>query len=429
MMIRRRFIKSAAALVLPYLFPRAALALNLEVGNNASLINAIDDVIAGRVDEVSGYYEISNPLKLTGRRGTVKFAPGCEVKFLNNEKSGLVFSQCNDLKIIGGVFSYKIEPTKRIRHGGVLEFSGCSTIMVRDGVFFQSPATGLIFTDCNDASVFNVAIWDTWADGLHFANCNNSIVMDYQSTNTGDDGLAFINYSTHPDAKGGYAKGVTVNGSLARGIAIIGQSNVTIDDFKISNTSGPGLKIGAESFYKTRTPSNITIKNGVIVNAGNWCEAKPNGHGFYVENAEGEIVVDNLEIKTTRIHGVGIAKFSGNLRLKAITIEDVPSSGMTLEANNADLEKIEFKEIGKTPIHFSKIGRATVSGVKVWTYGKVVAASPLIWAVKADSLIVSSVEVLAARRLINRIGGNSVGYHSVTSVSVSQSLMKLLEQW
>lgn len=189
------------------------------------------------------------------------------------------------------------------------------------------------------------------------------------------------------------------------------------------------MKIGAESFYKTRTPSNITVKNGVIVNAGNWCEAKPNGHGFYVDDAEGEIVVDNLEIKTTRTHGICSVKFNGNLKLKAIAIEDVPSSGMTLEANNADLEKIELKEIGKTPIHFSKVGRATVSGIKVWAYGKVVAASPLIWAVKADSLIVDSVEVLAARQSSNRIGGSSVGYHSVTSVSVSQSLMKLLEQW
>lgn len=426
---RRKFLKSAAALVLPYFLPKIAFAAASVIGNNNALLNAIDDVLAGRADEIDGSYEIVNPLKIIGKTGTIRFAPNFEAKFLDNNKSGIVFSKCNDLKIIGGMFSYKQRPTGRIKHGGVLEFASCSKVLVKDGVFFKSPGTGMIFTTCNDASVFNVAIWDTWADGLHFANCNNSIVMDYQATNTGDDGLAFVNYSAHPDASGGYAKGVTINGSSARGIAIIGQSNVTVDDFKIYNTSSSGFKIGLESFYKTRMPSNITVKNGIVVNAGNWCEAKANGHGFYVENAEGDISVENLEVKTPRIHGVAVANFNGNLKLKTVAIEDVPSSGMTIAANNVDIKNAELKDIGTSPVYFVKVGNATVSGIKVWTYGRSVAASPLIWAVKADSLIVSSVEVLSARKLINRIGGNTVAYHSINSVSVANSLTTLLEQW
>ncbi|MFL9610280.1 hypothetical protein ACKF11_09380 [Methylobacillus sp. Pita2] len=427
---RRKLIKSSVILLLSYLAPKTAFAAASPVLGNKDFIKELDEVLAGNKDLVEGNYEITNPLTISYRSGTAKFSPNFELKLLNNRATGIVFSRCSNLKLIGGSFSHKTNPAGRIGHGGILEFSGCNNVVVQDGVYFQAPATGLIFTLCNDCTAQNIQIWDTWADGLHFANCNNPIALDYSCLNTGDDGLAFVNYGKHPDASGGYANNIVVNGSYARGIAIIGQSNVTVERFYVNGTSGAGVKIGAESYYKTRIPSNITIKNGVIENAGQFCATKVNPHGFYSENSSGKIIAENLKISNAKAHGTLIARHDGDLILKKFDLLNIPSSGITATCENADISDITMANIGTSPIYFVKVAKAVVSDIKVGTYGTINSSNPLIWATQAQSLVVSKVQLTAQPRSVVRIGGSNINYHSVNDVSSLAGLSaKLLEDF
>jgi hypothetical protein len=45
--------------------------------------------------------------------------------------------------------------------------------------------------------------------------------------------LAFLNYAGGPDNSGGRAANITVRNSIGRGIAVVGQRNVTINGFTV----------------------------------------------------------------------------------------------------------------------------------------------------------------------------------------------------
>ncbi|WP_025872311.1 right-handed parallel beta-helix repeat-containing protein [Methylobacillus glycogenes] len=415
---RRHLVKSLFLMLFSSWLPKVASAAPKVVGGNADFTRALDDALAGRTEVLSGYYEISNPLRFSLKSGTVKFAPDFQLKFLNDKLSGLVFSSCSDLSLIGGDFSYKNPPARRIGHGGIYEFSRCTKVIVRDGFYYDTPGTGIIFTLCDDCAVIKATVWNSWADGLHFANCNNCIALDYQSTNTGDDGLAFVNYKKHPDAVGGYANNIVINGSYARGIAIIGQSGVTIDKFEIRHTSAEGLKIGSEQYYDTRIPSNVTIKNGIVEEAGTWCVAKATGNGFLVQGATDKIVVENLTVNAPRVHGIVFDRHGGNVKMKDIVVKNTKASGITMMADNIELVNGEFLNIGTTPLYVNKALTANFSKINVNTFGFADKSSwPIFWAVEAKNVLINQMKVESTTLV--RIGGKNVISHQITGVQIS----------
>lgn len=161
----------------------------------------------------------------------------------------------------------------------------------------------------------------TKADGLHFANCLDAQADRITVKDSGDDGLAFVHYADGPEHTGGIATGIRVEGSAARGIAVVGQSQVVIRDFAIDWTSSSGLYCAQEPSFDTRTPRDIVFERGVIRHAGRWRPTEPvaekpsslvgndradgNDFGIEMDSAE-DITFSNIQVIDPATRGVSL---------------------------------------------------------------------------------------------------------------------------
>jgi len=297
-----------------------------------------------RVDN-SGSYVIINNFS-----GTVTMAAGARFVFTDNTRRGLMFQGGTGATFEGLTSAFGTPPQSRVQSQECILFIQTTDTAVRRADVFGSAAAGILFGRCVRPLVDGADIRNTMADGLHFANCQDARANDVVTSNTGDDGLAFLNYTGGTDYSGGLATNVTVNGSQSRGIAVVGQRNVTIRGFAVNGTASSGLYCAYEASFGTRTPSNVQFENGTVRDAGRLPTPRGHKNGITFSNPA-SVAFSGVRVYSPAQRGVSGAAPGGVVSISGVSVQDVPEAGFNLQGGRYKLDGLTARATGKTGVY------------------------------------------------------------------------------
>jgi hypothetical protein len=288
----------------------------------AAFQSAFQIAAQGQIRVPAGRYSIDNsagPLQVRGFSGELLFEGGASLEFTNSQNGGIWFTGGTGARIRGLHVTYATAPAIRNSPQEAVKFSGTADTLLTDSWIERSPAAGILFYDSIRPRVTNATIQNTLADGLHFANSQDAQVTGLNTLNTGDDGLAFVNYSQNPNRNGGTATNIIVRQSHARGITVVGTSDVVITNFVIDGTSSSGLLCGQDQLYNTRSPDRVQFSSGVIRNAGTVLPLVGNNYGIEF-NSQKKCSFSDIEISEPAGRGVGGLAPEGSVRVENVRV-------------------------------------------------------------------------------------------------------------
>jgi hypothetical protein len=334
----------------------------------------------GQIVIPRGDYAINNPLTISNFSGQITFETGARLLFQNNGSVGLHFSGGAGAKITGLHATYRFPATRRGTAAEIL-FSGTTDTRVANAVIEAATAIAIQFIDSIRPQLQNIVVVNSLADGVHFANCQNAEITSLRTENTGDDGLAFLNVASDShNYTGGFAKDITIHNSRARGIAVAGQSDVSISGFRVDNTSSSGIICLQDTAYNTRVPDRVRFSGGVIRNAGTLTPLHGNQYGIEFARVNGA-TFENIEVFGAPIYPSGAMArgVSGNapynatsspiarVRLSHIRVfgagETVSYDGFNLDANHIELEDCLAQSTPGYGFYITGAARVLASGL------------------------------------------------------------------
>lgn len=372
---------------------------------NTALTTAMAAVGSGTLIIPAGTYKLNNdtgPLVFSGFAGKLICDQGAVFQATTPNQMGIQFSSGQAGGIIDGLTITATGATSR--NDGVvgLYFYQADNIKLKNTTVSGFSCVGIQFESCKNVFASNIAVSNTMADGLDFFNCQNPILLGYRSSDTGDDGLAFVKYPTstqHKDLDGGLAVGVVVERSNARGISIVGPSNVTVMDFYINQTTNAGIIVLQDTYISGRTPTNARFCGGTITGAGTWLPtnsvryngvqggqngiagnnagiqwALPVGSGSCVfENITLTGCVGNSSFGTGMNHPIGIQGAGGEcVALRNITVDGVSGHGLTVgldplgtllnQTGTLEIKNVTVRNATGVGIYLTKIDQLVMGG-------------------------------------------------------------------
>jgi hypothetical protein len=262
--------------------------------------------------------------------GRITFLPGARLVFTDPTERGVIFDGGRGAVVEGWNSVFRPATTTRYGAQECVACYGTTDTLFRNCRIDGSASVGLLFGECVRPSVEGATITNTRADGLHFNNCQEARAFNIVTANTGDDGLAFVNYGGKKDYWGATAANIRVNNTGARGISVVGQRGVMVNNFYIDTTQAPGVVIAQEFSYNTRVPRDVRFSNGVIKNAG----AVPGGSsprsGVFLNK-----VGENVEISDIRIVAPGSRGIeflygynARQVRISTVYVKDADAEGV-----------------------------------------------------------------------------------------------------
>jgi polygalacturonase len=362
----------------------------------------------GKILVPSGIYLIDNstgPLTIHNFGGRLEFEGAAQLVFTDNSKSGMLFAGGSGATISGLRATYVSPPSVRLSPNEEIKFSGTTNTVLKNAMVENSPAAGILFYDAVNPYVTNLTVINSLADGLNFSNCENARVTNLLTRNTGDDGLAFVNYSAYPNLTGGLAENVVVTDSKARGIAVAGQSNVTVNGFQIRNTSSSGLLVTQDIAAKTRVPSNVYIENGTIYNAGTLKPLVGNQYGIEF-NGQESVTFADIAVFNPGNSGLSGTAPSGSVRIRNVTVNS-PLHGLGFLFYRTRNVQLTGSTSHDTPSYGVLSLQSNQVVVKDLTVTNAAMTDPLrraVWFEDTDIISATSVNVVSEAGMANVIG-------------------------
>ncbi|MDO7908401.1 right-handed parallel beta-helix repeat-containing protein [Paenibacillus sp. JX-17] len=170
------------------------------------------------------------------------------------------------------------------------------------GILVQGSAEG--------GKIENNTIDATGADGIHITSGSRDITIENNKVRrTGDDTIAVVSYRDGSPA----ASDITIRGndvgygSKARGISVVGGSDVTIENNTIRDTEMAGIYIAVEKEWDTDNVKDVKVTGNTIDHTG---MREPNDHpNVLVYASQGELTevsfTDN-QILNAPHNGIGV---------------------------------------------------------------------------------------------------------------------------
>ena len=319
--------------------PATAVAEDVPGG---TLSEAIASLRAGAAVAVVGPGEarIRNPIVVHGLTGVLRFSPGARIVVTDPRAGGLRFVRCVGLTIEGLDLAWPSVPAVRTHFGAGLMFVLGRRLTVRDLRITGAVGAGLHVDTCTDVRVETARVSSTRADGIHFANCAEVVADDLATRDTGDDGVACVDYERAPAGGSHVLRGLRIEDSAARGIAIVGASGVDIADFEVRRTASSGLLIATDRHYRTRRPVGIRVGDGLIVDAGR--RSPPVGNRFGIEAIEADALkLVRIRIEDAATRAVSIVRVGVGVRVDALRV-DATRAGGGPAVEMRDLERISI---------------------------------------------------------------------------------------
>ncbi|NGZ78108.1 right-handed parallel beta-helix repeat-containing protein [Saccharibacillus alkalitolerans] len=148
---------------------------------------------------------------------------------------------------------------------------GASDFSITNIRIIGAGTAGILVRDGANGVISGNLVKSTKADGIHITEGSRQITVENNIVKqTGDDAIAVVSYNKDP----GTTSGITIRGnsvgygSKARGISVVGGSDVTIEKNKISNTEMAGIYVAVESRWDTRSVNDIKVSRNTVVKSG-----------------------------------------------------------------------------------------------------------------------------------------------------------------
>ena len=328
---------------------------NTAAANRAALVAGLSNSSASVYCE-AGDYKIDNSgtnVVIPSFTGVLAMAPAARFVFTDSAGRGLEFQSGTGARFYGLSTAFVTTPTARVSAQECVLFVETTDTYVEDVHIVGSAAAGLLFYWCTRPTVVGALITGTMADGLHFANCQDGSADRITTMDTCDDGVAFVNYAPGPnsdggpDNSGGLATNLHITRSKARGVAVVGQSGVTIRDAVIDTTASAGLYCAHEDGdWTTRVPDDVTFERVKVIGGGkSWAEngAPVASSGLRITGA-GRVTAANITIDSPGAHGVHAQNNTGAVTLLDIVATNTPQSGVLVQAGTYIVDRLTAAE-------------------------------------------------------------------------------------
>ncbi|MBI1862627.1 right-handed parallel beta-helix repeat-containing protein [Candidatus Microgenomates bacterium] len=190
---------------------------------------------------------------------------GATIKATNPDKQA-IYLRGRDSAIVG----MTLTSTATVRresdwhHRIVLEHSTGTRVL--NNIVDGGSAAGIFATHATNYQIIGNTVKNTLADAIHNTNQSSyGEVRDNIVDTSGDDGVAVVSYIKD----GGYTHHIAVTHNSitspkARGISVVGGTNVTIDNNSITHTRAAGMYIASEDSYQTYAAKDVTATNNTI---------------------------------------------------------------------------------------------------------------------------------------------------------------------
>lgn len=331
----------------------------------------------------AGDYYLDNSaggVTISGFSGQVLLLPGARLVFTSNTVRGLNFSRGTGARISGLSTAYVTAPSSRVTSQETVIFDQCTDPYLENVRIAGSASVGVMFWRCVRPSIVAALTTDTMAEGVHFANCQDGFADHVTVLNCGDDGLAFVNYADLDDNTGGLATNISVTNSKSRGIAIVGQSGVTVRDVRIDTTVGHGLYCAHENktSFVTRVPGDCHLER-VTIRRGGVAEGQQTGPNSGLRIAStGTVTAALIRVDSPGSHGAyvsgattTVATSTGqDTKTSVVTLTDVsvtnaPGSGVVLQGGVRTVDRIRTAQTGSVGFNVSGCTRLDYGTVSV----------------------------------------------------------------
>ncbi len=330
-----------------------------------ALLAACNDLRDSVLRVPAGTYLIGNPLTIRDFSGTILFEVGAMLRFADRTRPGLTFSGGANAQILNYRAGWRDVPVTRLLAGGGIEFQDALDPHLESPIIDSSNSAGIIFYHCIRPQVIGAVVSNTLADGIHFANCDSPVVENSRTTNTGDDGVAFVNYATGANNTGGVARNITVQASKARGITVVGQSNVEVRDFSVYDTASSGVLCAYDASYNTRVPDNVIFANGRIERSGVVTPTKGNRYGAEIDTT-GAVTFDNLDIVDSEDRGLSVSSPQGRIVLRDIKISGTRrNSGAEIRAADVTINGMRIEGAPRYGVYIANTPNVRLDDVTV----------------------------------------------------------------
>lgn len=261
----------------------------------------------------AGNYTLSDILTVEGVkvRGAGKFVTTLTS---TNPKRGSIDLKGNgvELSSLKHVYQTTVPRGDGANEKNSITVRGARNFKVSDLYISKSSTAGIMVTyGSTNGIVSGNTVDSTGADGIHMTGGSNFITVENNVVRkAGDDTIAVVSYI---DSDLLPAHHITIRkndvgyGSKARGIAVVGGTDVTISNNSVQDTHMAGVYVAVEASYNTRNVDRVTVSNNVINHTG---IAEPQNHpNILVYASQGivdHVVFNNNIIKNGAHRGIGV---------------------------------------------------------------------------------------------------------------------------
>lgn len=313
-----------------------------------------------------GDYAIDNSrpqVTVTNYRGMFVMQPGARLVFTDNTRCGIRFKGGSGARFYGLNTIYATAPVRRHPAEECVTFDETTGTYVENTRIDGAAAAGLLFWRCTRPTVVDALITNTMADGLHFANCQDGRADRITTVDTGDDGVSFLNYEDGPAYTGGLATNLSVTRSRSRGVAVVGQSGVTIRDVTVRDTTGHGLYCASEKSWKTRVPTNVRFESARVFGGGAYAIGSGEPHSGVHVDKTGRVAVSGVTVERPGAHGLFAT--GGTMTFVDVTVRNTPASGFNLQRGAYTVDRLTAEDTGSMGLFASHCDRLDYGTITV----------------------------------------------------------------
>lgn len=371
---------------------------------------------SGKVLVPPGTYAIDNsggPLTINNFQGEFKFEGRAVLAFSSGVQGGVLFNSGTGLRVIGFHSTYPNPLSSALPSAPSLAFSRTSNTFVDDAMVENSSGPGIYFNGSQNVKVANVSILNSRAQGIQFVDSANSELVNATIQNAGLEGIVFQATSGTSGVDGGHGTNLTVNGAGSRGIAVYGQSNVTVSGFTVYSSDSSSIFCGTAP--TTASPANVLFQGGVI--------ESPRVFGIEVNNAQ-SCGFANIQVNAPGDRAVSGVAPGGTLDFRNIRVTG-GSSGDGFNFSNTGTVRISDSSAERSPGYgfvFDNVQSTVATGLTTYNVSSQNALHRAIWFQNGASAIAYDLTIIDDQ---SSATGFIIGSSGVTSGSIMNISSKI----
>lgn len=189
-----------------------------------------------------------------------------------------------------------------------LQVLTCSGTVIRHVTVDGSSNFGFIFLGVTNYFVESCVSMNTMADGYHNSyGSSNGLISNCRAENNGDDGFAVVSYAPDPAICSNITiRGFSVKNGEARGISVVGGTNIRYFDGEIDDTAAAAIYVASEVGNPTYGVSDVVISNVDVAHANSSAPGIITGAILVYNDRPAPVSVDTISFTDIRLRDTDV---------------------------------------------------------------------------------------------------------------------------